>query len=155
MRMDRLLTLSVVLALVSATLVAQSSDSMVGTWKLNAAKSKGTSFTSGTSVIEGVENGIKASVDLAGADGTPHHWEFTAKYDGKDNPVTGNSPFGDSVALNRLSANTVRISVKQGGKLTITQTMVVSADGKTRTITTKGSDAKGQPIDSTAVYDKQ
>ena len=79
MRMDCLLTLSVVLAMVSATLVAQSSDSMVGTWKLNAAKSKGTSFTSGTSVIESVENGIKASVDLAGADGTPHHWEFTAK----------------------------------------------------------------------------
>ena len=69
--------------------------------------------------------------------------------------MTGNSPFGDSVALNRLSANTVRISVKQGGKLTITQMMVVSADGKTRTITTKGSDAKGQPIDSTTVYDKQ
>jgi hypothetical protein len=153
--MSRLLTLSVVLAVASATLVAQSSDPMVGTWKLNAAKSKGTSFTTGTSVITAVENGIKASVDLAGADGVPHHWEFTAKYDGKDNPVTGNSPFGDSVALTRLGANTVQISVKQGGKPTITQTMVVSADGKTRTITTKGSDAKGQPIDSTTVYDKQ
>ena len=45
--------------------------------------------------------------------------------------------------------------MKQGGKPTITQTMVVSADGKTRTITTTGNDAKGQPIDSTTVYDKQ
>ena len=155
MKPSRLLTASAVIAMLSATLVAQSSDPMVGTWKLNAAKSKGTSFTSGTSVIEGVENGIKASVDLTGADGTQHHWEFTAKYDGKDNPVTGNSPFGDSVALTRVDAHTVRISVKQGGKPTITQTMVVSADGKTRTITTKGKDAKGQPIKSTTVYDKQ
>jgi hypothetical protein len=33
--------------------------------------------------------------------------------------------------------------------------MVVSADGKTRTLTTKGTDAKGNPVDSTTVYDRQ
>jgi hypothetical protein len=34
-------------------------------------------------------------------------------------------------------------------------TLVVSADGKTLTITTVGKDAKGQNADSVAVYDKQ
>jgi len=32
---------------------------------------------------------------------------------------------------------------------------VVSADGKTRTTTASGKDAKGQKVSSTAVYDKQ
>jgi hypothetical protein len=33
--------------------------------------------------------------------------------------------------------------------------IVVSADGKSRTVTTGGSDAKGNSFKSTAVYDKQ
>ena len=155
MKLSVLTTLAVVLSVLTGTAAAQSSDPMVGTWKLNATKSKGALFTSGTSVIAAAEKGIKATVDLTGTDGTPYHWEFTATYDGKDSPVTGSSPFGDSVALTRVDAHTVRIAVKQGGKPTITQTMVVSDDGTTRTITTTGKDAKGQPINSTTVYEKQ
>ena len=146
------LTVAVVLVVASACFAQ---DAQMGTWKLNAAKSKGTSFTSGTSVIEGVENGIKASVDLAGANGTPHHWEFTAKYDGKDNPVTGNSPYGDTVAVERVDAHTYHFTSKMGGKVMAQQTIVIAADGKTRTNTTKGTDAKGQPVDSVAFYEKQ
>jgi hypothetical protein len=33
--------------------------------------------------------------------------------------------------------------------------LVVSADGKTRTVTTSGTDAMGKKVHSTAVYDKQ
>ena len=36
-----------------------------------------------------------------------------------------------------------------------TQTIVVSADGKTRTTTTKGVDAKGQKLESVSFYEKQ
>ena len=80
---------------------------------------------------------------------------FTANYDGKDNPVTGKNPYGDTVALTRVDAKTTRITVKQGGKVTVTQTIVVSDDGKTRTTTTKGTDAKGQAIDAVSFYEKQ
>ena len=76
-------------------------------------------------------------------------------YDGKDNPVTGNNPYGDTVALTRVNPNTVKITVKQGGKETATQTIVVAPDGKTRTTTVKGTDAKGQPIDAMSFYEKQ
>ena len=63
---------------------------------------------------------------------------------------------GDGVvALTRTDPHTTRITVKQGGKATVTQTIVVSADGKTRTTTTKGNDPNGRPIDSTSVYEKQ
>jgi len=40
-------------------------------------------------------------------------------------------------------------------KVTTTQTSVVSADGKTRTVTSKGINAQGQTIDSVLFYDKQ
>jgi hypothetical protein len=39
--------------------------------------------------------------------------------------------------------------------VTITQTLVVSVDGKTRTIYTTGTDDKAQPVNTTAIYEKQ
>jgi hypothetical protein len=134
-------------------LAAQAADPLIGTWKLNPAKSKGAK--SGSTKIEAVGEGVKFAVDFVGTDGTESHWEFTAKYDGKDNPVTGNSPYGDVVALTRVDANTTRITSKQSGKVTATSTIVVSADGKTRTTTTKGTDAKGKPVDVVSLYEKQ
>ena len=145
------LCLVVVLAV---TALAQSSNPLIGDWKLNVAKSKA-SFKSGTSKFEAAGDGVKATVDLVGADGTMSHWTFTANYDGKDNPVTGNSPYGDVVAFTRTDANTTRIVSKRGGKVTVTQTIVVAPDGKTRTTTTKGTDAKGQTVDTIAIYEKQ
>jgi hypothetical protein len=47
------------------------------------------------------------------------------------------------------------LTIKKGGKVTITGKAVVSADGKTRTVTLSGTDAAGKHIESTAVYDKQ
>ena len=146
---------AIVIGLASGSALAQSSDALIGTWKLNVEKSKNAPFKSGTTTIERAGEGVKYTVDLASVDGTAYHWTFTAKYDGKDNPVTGNSPFGDTVALTRVDPNTTRSTVKQGGKEMATQTTTVSADGKTRTTTTKGTDAKGQKIDAMSFYEKQ
>jgi len=41
------------------------------------------------------------------------------------------------------------------GKITTTVRTVVSADGKTRTITTTGKNAQGQTVHNVAVYDRQ
>jgi hypothetical protein len=150
-----LLVVAFVVGVVSASPLARAADSNVGTWKFNAEKSKGTLFKSGTSVIEAEGEGVKVTVDLVGTDGTPYHWSFSAKYDGKDNPVTGNSPFGSVVAITRVDAHTTKVTSKRDGKVAATQVMVVSADGKTRTLTTKGTDAKGTPVASTTVYDRQ
>ena len=151
----RLWTAAVFVGLVSATALAQTTDPLVGTWKLNAAKSKGTTFKGGTTIVEAAGAGVKFTVDLMGADGSTAKWSFTANYDGKDNPVTGNSPYGDTVALTRVDARTIRIASKQGGKPTVTQTIVVSSDGKTRTTTTKGTSAKGEPVEAMSFYEKQ
>ena len=129
----------------------------VGTWKLNLAKSKyqqGQAPKSTTLVYEAAGAGIKVSVDGIAADGSALHYSYTANYDGKDVPVVGN-PNADTSARTRVNATTTKLVNKKGGKILSTVTLVVSADGKTLTITTAGKDAKGQNADSVAVYDKQ
>ena len=149
----RLFTIAALVAVFGSTALAQSTDPLVGTWKLNVAKSKGAK--SGSSTIEAAGQGVKFTVDLVAVDGTASHWSFSGNYDGKDNPVTGNSPWGNSAALTRVDARTIQIVSKQAGKVMTTSTIVVAADGKTRTTTTKGTDLKGQPVDVVSLYEKQ
>jgi hypothetical protein len=133
------------------------SDPQVGVWKLNVAKSKyspGPAPKSGSTQIEAAGAGTKVIVDQALADGTMRHYEFTTNYDGKDSPVTGNNPDVDMVARTRINARTVQTISKKDGKVMTTQTSVVSPDGKTRTVTTKGVNASGQQVSNVAVYEK-
>jgi hypothetical protein len=146
----------VVTALLGGTLLAQSND--VGTWKMDVAKSKfspGPTPKSATAKIEAVGDGRKYIIDQPQVDGSSRHWEFTANLDGKDSPVTGNNPNADMVALTRINANTTQIVSKKSGKVTTTQTSVISADGKTRTVTTKGVDPAGKPVNNLTVYERQ
>lgn len=129
----------------------------VGTWKLNLAKSKyqqGQAPKSTTLVYEAAGPGIKVTVDSVPATGPAIHYAYTANYDGKDVPVVGN-PNADMAARTRVNATTTKLVNKMGGKILSTVTIVTSADGKTLTITTAGTDAKGLNIDSVAVYEKQ
>jgi hypothetical protein len=143
-----------VVGILSGAVFAQASNPLIGTWKLDAAKSKG--MKGGTTKIEAAGEGVKFSSDLvAAADTAPRHSEFSGNYDGKDNPVTGDNPYGNTVALTRVDAKTTRLTFKQDGKVTATVTIVLSADGKTRTSTAKGKDAKGQPVDTMSFYEKQ
>lgn len=133
-------------------------DPQVGLWKLNVAKSKyapGPAPKSGTTRIEAVGAGTKVVVDQVAGDGTVRHWEYTANYDGKDTTVTGNNPDADTIARTRINAHTVQTISKKDGKVTTTQSSVVSSDGKTRTVTTKGTAASGQQVNRVAVYDRQ
>jgi hypothetical protein len=153
MTTKRVFIVAVLLGVMLRVAFAQSADPLIGTWKINPEKSKGAK--SGTTVIESAGKGLKWTVDLVSTDGTTTHWAFTADYDGKDNPVTGNSPYGNTASLTRVDAKTIRITAKQDGKVTTTSTIVLSADGKTRTTTTKGKDPKGQTVDVLSVYEKQ
>jgi hypothetical protein len=153
MTTKRVFIVAVLLGVMLRVAFAQSADPLIGTWKINPEKSKGAK--SGTTVIESAGKGLKWTVDLVSTDGTTTHWAFTANYDGKDNPVTGNSPYGNTASLTRVDAKTIRITAKQDGKVTTTSTIVLSADGKTRTTTTKGKDPKGQTVDVLSVYEKQ
>jgi len=142
----------------AGALLAQAADPQIGTWKLNVAKSTfspGPAPTSGTTKIEAAGAGAKLIVDQTAADGAARHWEFTADYDGKDVPITGNNPDADTVARTRVNANTVETISKKAGKVVTTQRSTVSADGKTRTVTTKGVNAAGKTVNNVAVYERQ
>ncbi len=144
---------------ISLTMVLEGTASAqaVGTWKLNLAKSKyqqGQAPKTTTLVYEAAGPGIKVTVDRVLADGSAIHYAYPANYDGKDVPVV-DSPNGDTAARTRVNATTTELVNKQGGNILSTVTLVVSADGKTLTITTAGKDAKGQNIDGVEVYDKQ
>ncbi len=144
--------------LVAGAVLAQGKDPHIGVWKSNIAKSKaspGTGSTSNALKIEAAGAGVKLTVDAVGTDGTVRHWSFTANYDGKDTPITGNSQWGDSAALTRVDANTWRTVYKKAGVVMATQTAVVSADAKTRTTSTKGKNVLGQAVDNVTVYERQ
>ncbi len=142
----------------AVTTSAQSVDPSIGTWKVNLAKSTyaaGTPPKSVTTKHEVAGAGVKSTVDSVDADGTVRHWTYSSNYDGKDNPVTGNCPYGDSISRTRVDANTTKAIYKNGGTVTAAQTSVVSSDGKSRTVTTTGTNAKGQAVNSVVVYDRQ
>lgn len=146
---------AVVMAVVAIGTTAQAQT--VGTWKLNIAKSKyqqGQAPRSTTLVYEAAGAGIKVTVDAVNAAGASVHYAYTANYDGKDMPVVGN-PNADTAARTRVNATTTKVVTKKGGKVLLTQTLVTSADGKTMTITSTGTDAAGKNADSVAVYEKQ
>jgi len=97
---------------------------------------------------------VKATVDGVDADGKPAHSEWTGKFDGKDYPVTGD-PHSDTRSLTKVDDHTLDLAVKKDGKVTATGKVVVAPDGKSRTLTTEGTDSKGKKFRSVAVYDKQ
>ena len=141
-----------------ALLVAQADNPQVGFWKMNMEKSKfstGTGFKSATSRIEAVDGGVSHTVDSVYIDGTSRQYSYVTKYDGKDMPVTGNSPYGDTTAITHVDANTTRTVYKNKRQVTVVQMSVVSADRKTRTVTTKGTNPAGQPVNNLSVYDRQ
>ncbi|HMD36299.1 MAG TPA: hypothetical protein VKH42_15080 [Vicinamibacterales bacterium] len=131
-------------------------DPNVGTWKLNIAKSHyngGSVPKSATVVVESAGQGIKVTGTTALADGTTRTINYTVNYDGKDAAVTG-TPDYNSVSMTR-TGNTTKGVRRRGGKRAQTFTIVVSADGKTRTTTSTGTDAMGKKINTVQVYDKQ
>ncbi|HET7109219.1 MAG TPA: hypothetical protein VFI38_20565 [Candidatus Acidoferrum sp.] len=143
------------LCLIAATLCL-AADGFIGTWKLNEAKSKlapGGAKNS-TVVYSAMGDQIMVTIDGTDAAGKPSHNEWMGKFDGKDYPVTGDAT-SDTRSVKRVDDHTLTIEVKKGGKVLFTGSIVLSADGKTRTVTTEGTDASGKKITSTAVYDKQ
>jgi len=131
-------------------------DPHMGTWKLNEAKSKiGAGSPKLTTVVyEAAGDSVKVTVDGTGGDGKPVHNEWTGKFDGKDYAVTGD-PNTDTRSSQKVNDHTLAFTNKKGDKVTISGRGVVSADGKTRTVTFTGTDSKGKKYTTTAVYDKQ
>jgi hypothetical protein len=150
-------TIVVTLALCfAAGTLCFASDPQMGTWKLNEAKSKIAPGQpkNNTVVYEAAGDKVKVTVEGIDSDGKPIHNEWTGKFDGQDYPVTGD-PSLDARSYRRVDDRTLELTTKKDGKVTVTGRIVVSADGKSRTLTTSGTDSQGKKFKSVAVYDKQ
>ena len=137
--------------------LAQAPKGMIGTWKINLAKSKfdpGPAPKSQTVTYAAEGDAVKITVNVTPATGAPQTWTMTAAYDGKDAKVTGN-PDADTISMKKINDTTGESTFKKAGKVTTVNTRVLSADGKTLTITTKGTNADGKPMHNVSVYDKQ
>ena len=136
---------------------AFAADVFSGNWKINLAKSKydpaNLAPKSGMGKIEAIEGGLKFTNDGVNAAGAATHSAWSGKFDGKDNPVTGD-PGRDTAALKRIDDYTYEITNKKAGKVVSTSRTVYSRDGKTRTLTTQGTSAQGVKFSNTVVYDK-
>jgi hypothetical protein len=151
----RAIVLTLALCFVGAA-VCYADDAQMGTWKLNEGKSKlapGTPKNT-TVIYEAAGDKVKVTVEGIDNEGKPAHNEWTGKFDGKDYPVTGD-PSSDARSYKKVNDRTLTFAGKKNGKVAITGRVVVSADGKSRTVTVSGTDAKGNKVSSTAVYDKQ
>jgi hypothetical protein len=156
-----LLAITVAVSVLVLGSIAQAADNQAGTWKLNVAKSKyspGPAPKEGTLTIESQADGLKFTIRGIDAEGKTVHMEFSPKYDGKDYPATGMSgvgmPGADTISMKKIDDNTIETVGKKDGKPLVTTKSVVSKDGKTRTSTQKGTNAKGEKVNNTIVYDR-
>jgi hypothetical protein len=132
---------------------------LIGKWKLNLAKSKYSGSPpprSTTLTFAGEGPSLTNTAESTDAQGQTTKIVFMHIYDGKPHPTTG-APGGlyDATAYTRVDANTVNFVRTKDGKPVQTGTNVVSADGKTYTVTITGIGANGQPINSVGVYEKE
>jgi hypothetical protein len=152
----RILQAAALLVILVFTLWA-ADDPAISTWKLNVEKSNFGGTRPPMSItfkIEPWEDALKATVDRVEAGGRTIHYEFAAKYDGKDYPVKG-TPNADMVSLKRTDANHADAAWKKDGKNASTSQFVISREGKTLTETLKTKNPQGADVTIVFVSDKQ
>ncbi len=160
MRAKRALGIGALVVCVGALLLwvvgaayAAAGDGFLGIWKLNEGKSKIGAGSAKNSTVVYAAEGDKVKVVIDGTDGAgaAFHREWTGKYDGKDYAVTGDAS-SDMRSYKLVGARTLVATEKKDGKVVGSARVVLSADGKTRTVTVSGADGK---VGATQVYEKQ
>ena len=142
--------------LVAGTAAGFAQSPQMGRWKMNEAKSQVPAgvVKNATVVYSAEGDNVKVTTDGTDGSGKPSHTEWVGKFDGKEYPVTNDAAI-DSRSYKKINEHTLAMTNKKGGKVVSTGQVVVSADGKTRTLNLNGTDAAGKKVSSVAAYDKQ
>ena len=149
-------SLASVAAFFAGLAVCLAADANMGTWKLNEAKSKFSPGAQKNHTVVYASEGHDWVVLVYGIDkdGKPEHNVWMGRFDGVDYPVTGDPNF-DMRSYKVVDANNMDMTLKKDGKVVGTGRITVSADGKSRTVTTKSADGSASPFNNVAVYTKQ
>jgi hypothetical protein len=131
----------------------------IGTWELNLEQS---TFSPGPAprqqTLTFQEKGpqwiaLVQGIDASGKPISPDTVNLMINFDGRDH----STPTADyeTTAWKRVDDGKYVVTRKKAGKVVMTSTNVLSADGKTMTITTIGRNAAGQPVHNIRVYDRR
>ena len=143
--------------LLTATAATFAANALMGTWKLNEAKSKfAPGATKNTTVTYAPAKGdmVKCTVDGVDKDGKPIHWTWVGKFDGKPYEIKG-SPSFNTLTYKPVNDRTNETTATKAGKMVMTGTITVTKDGKSRVVTLTGKDASGKKFTDMTYYDKQ
>ena len=147
------------LAVVGSSTLRAQSNPLVGTWQLNATKSKydpGPTPKSLTRTVVADGDGVKYTFEGVAADGKPIAYSFSVQFDGKDNPISGSIPSGaDTISAKRTDSNHFVATLKKGDKVIGTSKVTVSKDGKVTTVDSTGTTATGARAHDVQVFDKK
>jgi hypothetical protein len=136
---------------------ALDADPVVGTWKLNLAKS---TFAGIPALKSQVRTYSQSASDLTltmktvSADGKEINTQATYKLNGKDYPSMGNLDF-DSLSGILIDANTAEFTLKRAGTAVGKIRRAVSTDGRTLTINLVLKNASGIQTSALTVFDRQ
>jgi hypothetical protein len=125
------------LAILCCCTVASAQSAFVGTWKLNQAKSH---LTGDTVTYSSTAEGTMKETTAVGS--------YTFKTDGR--PYT--TPFDSTVTWKQTGPSTWTTEDRQKDVLLATEIISVSADGKTMTVISMGTNPDGTDFHDTEVY---
>ena len=148
--------IALLISAVATTLCLAADDAFMGTWKLNEAKSKFSAGAIKNTKVVYAQTGDEVTITVDGVDasGKAVHHVWTGKMDGKDYAAKG-SDMHNTRAYTKVDAHTITYTVKKDGKDVGTGKVVLSADGKSRTVTETDKGDDGKELSVTAVYDKE
>jgi hypothetical protein len=145
-----------VFAVVAATAL-WAVDPTLGTWQLNVQKSRflpGPGFRSETRTYEEQRDGVRVTIRTVDSKGRQVTSVYLTTPDGQQHAVSGSGGPADSVGLKQINEYTAESTLMHAGKEIAKTTRVVSEDGKTMTITYKGLDPEGSPVNYTLIFDR-
>jgi len=142
--LNAVLVTSLTMAPVMTTGAEMALDPAIGTW---APKSSVRTYSA-------TPDGLKVVIHSVTATGEPHDMSSSFSYDGRQHPVTGSEDY-DTIAVTRTGANESKSEFIKGGKVIGHLTRSVSGDGKTMTVTSDLTNAKGTKVHDVAVFDRQ
>lgn len=154
-----LISLSLTLPVPFESVALAQGKTRSGTWELNLEKS---TFSPGPAprqqTLTFQEKGPQWMALIQGIDASGKPISLDANnlmitFDGRDHP-TPTSDY-ETTAWKTVDEHKYLVTRKKAGKVVMTSTNILSADGKTMTITTIGRNAAGQAVHNVRVYDKR
>jgi len=131
---------------------AQTPNPRFGKWRLKSTAPAPTSNI--MSYEPSGKHGMKITIDAVNKDGVKSQWFYTTRFDGKDEPITGN-PGADTGSVKVINAAINEIIYKKDGKISQVLTNVLSPDGDTIGIIYMRMDESGKTSNVTfATYER-